>query len=315
MNRYLVQRLLLVMPTLIGVSFLVFLVVRLQPGTAATVICGGTCTPEQERQIERDLGLHRPIPVQYVTWLGGVLRGDLGKSLLEHNSVAEQLKSKVPVTFELGLVGMVTASLIALPVGMISAVRQDTRLDYAARTLAVGLIAVPSFWTAIMLISLGSKYGVWTPPLNYVPFTENPIENLKIVWVPGLLLGASLSGTLMRLTRAQMLEVLREDYIRTAHAKGLRERTVLRRHAVRNAFLPVVTIIGLQVPVLVGGTVILETIFSIPGIGRYIVDGIRRSDLPVIQAVNLLVACAVVFSNLIVDFLYSVLDPRVRYGS
>jgi peptide/nickel transport system permease protein len=312
MNQYLTRRLILVVPTLLGVSFLVFLVVRLQPGTAATIICGGTCTPEQERQINRDLGLDRPIPVQYVEWLGGVVQGDFGKSLLEHNSVADQLKNKAPVTLQLGAMGMIIAVLIAVPVGMISAVRQDTAIDHIARTVSVALIAVPSFWTAILLISAGSKYGFWTPELNYVPLTEDPIANFKIMWVPALLLGTALSGALMRLTRAQMLEVLREDYVRTAWAKGLSERTVLRRHAIRNAAIPVVTLVGLQVSVLVGGSVILETIFSIPGTGRYIVDAVRKNDLPVIQAVNLMVAAIVIVSNLVVDVVYTLIDPRVR---
>lgn len=312
MGRYLAQRLLLAVPTLIGASFLVFIFVRILPGGAASVICGTQCTNDDVIRINQALGLDAPIHTQYVRWMGDLLRGEFGSSLLSGLSIREQLKEKIPITFELGAIAMATALLIALPVGILSAVRQDSMLDYAARVLAVGLLAIPSFWLAILLIALGARYGFWTPPLNYVGFFTDPAENLRIIIIPGLLLGAALSGTLMRLTRAQMLEVLRQDYVRTAQAKGLEGRVVVLRHALRNALLPLITIVGAQVPVLVGGSVILETVFSIPGMGRYIVDGITRSDLPVIQAVNLVVASVVILSNIVVDAAYTVVDPRVR---
>jgi peptide/nickel transport system permease protein len=311
-GRYLLQRLLLAVPTLLGVSILVFIFIRLLPGGAAAMICGLNCSNADVLRINHALGLDAPLPTQYVHWVANLLHGNLGVSILTGQSISGQLREKLPVTFELGLIGMLTGLLIAVPVGIVSAVRQDSILDYAGRIVAVGLLAIPSFWLAILLIALGSRYGFWTPSLNYVDFFTNPLQNLGIVLLPGILLGAGLSGTMMRLTRAQMLEVLRQDYVRTAHAKGLDGRAIVVRHALRNALLPLITIAGSQVPVLVGGSVILETVFSIPGMGRYIVDAVTRSDLPVIQAVNLIVALIVILSNIVVDVAYTVIDPRVR---
>ncbi len=312
MGRYLLQRLFLALPTLIGVTVLVFVFIRLLPGGAAAMICGTTCTNDDVLRINHALGLDAPMYTQYVHWVASLLRGNFGDSILTGQSIGGQLREKLPVTFELGLIGMLTGLLIALPVGIVSAVRQDSIFDYVGRILAVGFLAIPSFWLAILLIALGSRYGFWTPSLNYVDFLTNPVQNLGIVLLPGILLGAGLSGTMMRLTRAQMLEVLRQDYVRTAHAKGLDGRTIVVGHALRNALLPLITIAGAQVPVLVGGSVILETVFSIPGMGRYIVDAVARSDLPVIQAVNLIVALIVIVSNIVVDVAYTVIDPRVR---
>ncbi len=313
MNGYMAKRLLLVVPTLLGVTLLVFFSIHALPGGPAAVACGTNCSPSQYAEIEKALGLDRPVPIQYVEWIGGVLRGDLGTSLSSGLPIAQQLRDKVPVTFELGIIGIFTGVLIAIPVGIIAAARQDSIIDYVCRTLSVGLLAIPSFWLAIFLIALGSRFSFWTPPLNYVAMTQDPVANIRIMWVPGLLLGFGLSGGLMRLTRTQMLEVLRQDYIRTAWAKGLSERVIIMRHAVRNGLLPIITIIGAQVPIVVGGSVILETIFSLPGMGRYLLDAIGRSDLPVVQSVNLLVASVIILDNVLVDYLYTVVDPRVSF--
>jgi peptide/nickel transport system permease protein len=218
------------------------------------------------------------------------------------------------VTFQLGLMAMIVGLMIALPVGIISAIRQDTAIDYVARSSAVAWLSIPSFWLGTLIIAYGGKLWGWAPPLTYKSFFESPTENLTITLLPALLLGAALSGTVMRLSRAQMLEVMRQDYIRTAWSKGLRERTIIARHAIRNAFIPVVTLVGLQVPVLVGGSVIVETIFNVPGIGRYLVTAIGQRDYPIIQGVNLVVATVIVVTNLVVDVSYSLLDPRVRYS-
>jgi len=264
--------------------------------------------------IEKSLGLDRPWPVQYVEWLGNALTGDLGEGFQNRRSVADDIRTRLPVTLQLGLMAMIVGLLISLPVGIISAIRQDTLIDYVARSSAVAWLSVPSFWIGTLIIAWGGKLWNWAPPLTYKSFLESPSENLKITVIPALLLGAALSGTVMRLSRAQMLEVMRQDYIRTAWSKGLKERTIISRHAVRNAFIPVITLIGLQVPILVGGSVIVEQIFSVPGIGRYLVTAINQRDYPIIQGVNLVVATVIVFTNLIVDVSYSMLDPRVRYS-
>ena len=314
MRRYVFQRLLLVIPTLLGVTITISLLVRFIPGGAASAFCSEGCTPEQAQAIETSLGLDRPWPVQYVEWIGNALRGDLGEGFQNRRSVAGDIKTRLPVTMQLGLMAMIVGLMISLPIGIISAIRQDTWIDYVARSAAVAWLSIPSFWLGTLIIAYGGKLCGWAPPLTYKSFLESPVENLTITLLPALLLGAALSGTVMRLSRAQMLEVMRQDYIRTAWSKGLKERTIISRHAIRNAFIPVVTLIGLQVPILVGGSVIVETIFNVPGIGRYLVTAIGQRDYPIIQGVNLVVATVIVLTNLVVDVSYSLLDPRVRYG-
>jgi peptide/nickel transport system permease protein len=314
MGRYILQRLILVIPTLIGVTIFVSLLVRFIPGGAASAFCAEGCTEEQARQIEASLGLDRPWPVQYVDWVGNALRGDLGEGFQNRRSVSDDIATRLPVTIQLGVMAMIVGLLIALPVGIIAAIRQDSIIDYVARSTAVAWLSLPSFWLGTLIIAYGGKYFGWAPPLTYQSFLESPIDNLTITFLPALLLGAALSGTVMRLSRTQMLEVMRQDYIRTAWSKGLRERTIILRHAVRNAFIPVITVIGLQVPILVGGSVIVETIFNVPGIGRYLVTAINQRDYPIIQGVNLVVAIVVVLTNVVVDVSYSLLDPRVRYS-
>jgi peptide/nickel transport system permease protein len=314
MGQYLVRRLMLMVVTLLGVTFLVFLILRLIPGGVETAILGEQATPEQFELLRKSLGLDKPIPQQYVTWLSDLARGDLGESVVTKRPIGADIRARMPVTFELGLLAMGFSILIAVPVGILAAVRQDTPGDYAARSFAIALLSIPGFWLGTLVITFGARLFGYAPPLTYVKFTTNPAQNMQIMLPPAIILGAALSGTVMRLTRAQMLEVLRQDYIRTAWSKGLREGTVVWRHALRNAAIPVVTLIGLQVPVLFGGTVVLEQIFSIPGTGRYLITAVNGRDFPVIQAVVLLIATVVVISNLVVDVAYSLLDPRVKYG-
>ena len=210
---------------------------------------------------------------------------------------------------------MFFSMLIAVPIGIISAIRQDTWADYAGRSFAIALLAAPGFWIGLLLISMAGRYFQWgVPPTTYIEFTDNPVGNIKLMAVPSMILGGALAGSVMRFTRSTMLETLRQDYIRTAWSKGLRERVIIIRHALRNALIPVVTVIGLQLPVLVGGTVIIEQVYSIPGMGRYYVSAITQSDYPVVQAVNVVIAVVVVFANLGVDILYSIIDPRIRYA-
>ena len=313
MHLYLARRLLLVVPTLVGVSIVVFALVRLLPGDAVTMLLQDYAYARDADELRARLGLDRPVYVQYAEWLGGVLRGDLGTSLRSKTPVAEELANRIPVTAELGALALLIGLAIAIPVGVISAVRQDTRTDYLARSAAIGMLAIPSFWLGTLVITLPSVWWGWTPPLRYTRLLDDPAKNLGHVIVPAIILGLALSGALMRLTRAQMLEVLRQDFVRTAAAKGLDERAVVFRHALKNAFIPVLTLLGLQVSILVSGTVVLESVFVLPGMGRYLLEAVQYRDYPAIQALNLIFATVIVLANLVVDLLYGWLDPRVRY--
>lgn len=314
MGAYLTQRLCLMLVTLLGITLLIFSVLRVIPGGVETAILGDTATQDQFIAVRHQLGLDKPILEQYATWLGGVLHGDLGNSVVSKRSIGSDMAARMPVTLELGALALLVALLIAVPVGVLSAVRQDSVTDYAARSLAIAALSIPSFWLGTLVITFGARWFGYAPPLTYVKLWDRPLQNLQIIFPPAFILGLALTGTIMRLTRAQMLEVLRQDFIRTAWAKGLRERAVVRRHAVRNAAIPIVTLIGLQVPFLFGGTVVLEQIFSVPGTGRYLITAVMQRDFQVIQAVVLMIAAVVVVSNLLVDLTYSLLDPRIRYG-
>ena len=296
---------------------IVFLMVRIVPGDVVALIAGeyGAVSPETKAAILEDFGLADNIPIQYKNWLQQMLQGDLGTSLISGRSVTGELSSRLPVTFELGILSIIVSAAVAIPIGIVSAIRQNTFADYAGRSLAIGFLAAPNFWIAIMLITFASKYFLWgVPSTTYPAFLDNPIANLKFMAMPAILLGLGLSGSVMRYTRSAVLEVMRQDYVRTAHAKGLAERTVVTRHVLRNALVPVITVLGLQLPVVIGGTVIIESVYSIPGMGRYYISSINQLDFPVIQAINLVVATFTVFSILAVDLLYSVLNPRIRYS-
>ena len=315
MLRYVVRRLVLLAPTLLGVSGVVFVLVRRLPGDAVALqLQDARATAADEAALRSQLGLDRPIYVQYVDWLGTLAHGDLGHSFRSHAPIADELAHRLPVTAELGVMALVIAAAVAITVGVISAVKQDTWADYAARSAAIGLLAIPGFWLGTLVVTLPSVWWHWTPPLRYVRLTEDPLRNLSIVIIPAVILGLGLSGGLMRLVRTQMLEVLRQDFIRTAEAKGLAEHSVVIRHALKNAFIPALTVLGLQVALLVSGTVVLESIFVLPGMGRYLLESVQARDYPAVQGLNLLFATLIVVTNLVVDLLYAWLDPRVRYA-
>ena len=335
MRVYLIRRLLLTIPTLFIASIIVFLSVRFIPGDVVDVMMMRSqsgMSEETRAAIRRDLGLDTPIHIQYGRWLGvfpqtdapsdagvgsarfnGVLQGNVGTSLWTGVPVLEALKRRLPVTVELSLMGLVLGLLIAMPIGMYSALRQDTIGDYIARSIAMAFIAVPYFWIGILVVVFGSLWFRYMPPLRLVPFVEDPLGNLGQFIVPAIVLGMVLSGWTMRLTRTMMLEVLRQDYVRTAWAKGLRERAVVVRHALKNSLIPVVSLIGLQLPLLFGGTVVIEQIFLLPGVGRYTVEATISRDYPVISGVLLLFGATVVLANLLIDLSYGFLDPRIRY--
>jgi peptide/nickel transport system permease protein len=314
-QRYILRRLLLTIPSLLGVTIIVSGMVRLLPGDAVTLMLqdyGGYAKNADD--LRAQLGLTRPFPVQYITWLGGILHGNFGNSLHDRTPIAGDLATRLPITFELGLLGLLISLVIAIPLGVYSAVRQDTLSDYIARSAAIAMLAIPGFWLATLAISLPALWWHWSPPLRYTRLQDHPATNLKQMMLPAIILGIGLSGSIMRLTRAQMLEVLRQDYIRTSRAKGLSDRAVVYRHALRNAIVPVVTLLGLNMAVLISGTVVLESIFVLPGMGRYLLEALNNRDYPIVQSVVLIFATVIIVINLGVDLLYAWLDPRIRYS-
>ena len=317
MRAYIIRRLLLVIPTLLILSIIVFFSVRFIPGDVIDSMLGKTdFLVDVDREVlERMLGLDVPAYVQYGRWLGGIfLHGSLGDSLVGNRAPVEQtILSRLPVTIQLGIMSIVIGLVIALPVGIYSAMRQDSGADYVGRSVAVIGLAAPNFWLAIMVMLYPSIWWSWSPPMKWIPVSEDLLGNLGILIIPSLILGTALAAATMRLTRTMMLEVLRQDYIRTAWAKGLKERVVVVRHAIKNALIPIVTLVGLQLPILVGGSVIMENIFNLPGLGRLMLDALTDRDYPLISGVNLFFGTAVVGINLMIDLVYGYLDPRVRY--
>jgi len=311
-------------PTVLAVTIFLFLLLRVfLPSDVIDLIIGeyGRNDPGLRATLEKELGLNGSLPHQYADWMGfswftggpkGVLQGNLGKSLHSGRSVVSELKRRVPVSFELGLWGQTTAIVVSVPMGVWAALRQDRLPDYGLRTLAILLNAVPGFWIAVLVITFGSIWFNWAPPITFRYLWDDPIAHIKIMMLPALIIGLTPSGGLLRLVRTQMLEVLRQDYIRTAHAKGLGQQTVLYKHALRNALIPVVTVIGVGLPNIIAGTVIFEQIFIIPGMGRYLVDAVNNLDYPVIQGLNLVFASLLMASVLLVDISYAFLDPRIR---
>ena len=317
MRAYLIRRLLLVIPTLFILSILVFLSVRFIPGDVIDAMQGRLEGLGQvdRAALEQMLGLDQPVYVQYGRWLGDILlHGSLGRSLMGDWSVEEKILGRLPVTIELGLMAIVIGLLIALPVGIYSAIRQDTPVDYLGRTAAILGLATPNFWLALMVMIYPAIWWGWSPPMRLITFTEDPLGNLGMFLIPSLILGTASAAATMRMTRTMMLEVLRQDYIRTAWSKGLNERVVIVRHATKNALIPVVTLIGLQLPILVGGSVIMENIFNLPGLGRLLLNALSDRDYAVVSGINLVFATMVVAINLIIDLIYPLLDPRVRYS-
>ncbi len=316
MGAYILRRLLALVPTLIIASLIVFVTIRLIPGDVIDMMLSQNdigADKLSRDQLVAALGLDKPMFQQYLLWVWGILHGDLGNSLWHSTPVLQEVLNRMPVTFELGLMALVIGLMIALPIGVYSAMRQDTKSDLLFRSFSILLLAVPSFWLGTMVMVFPSIWWGWSPEVNYVKFSDDPWQNMKQMLVPALVLGTSLSAITMRMTRTMMLEVLRQDYIRTAWAKGLRERVVVVRHAVRNAMIPVVTLIGLQAPLLIGGAVIIEQIFVLPGMGLMMLDAVSQRDYPVISGVFLVVGVAVMLINLLVDLSYGLLDPRVRH--
>ncbi|MDB5488696.1 MAG: putative glutathione transporter, permease component [Reyranella sp.] len=317
MQAYIVRRVLALIPTLFFASLIVFVTVRMIPGDVIDLMLSQNdiaASKMGREQLEKALGLDQPMWVQYGRWVGAILfHGDFGRSLWQNTPVSEQLLQRLPVTFELGLMALIVGLSVAIPIGVYSAVRQDTPGDYVARSFSILMLAVPSFWLGTMVMVFPSIWWGWSPPISFVPFSKDPIANLSQMIIPSIILGCALSAITMRLTRTMMLEVLRQDFIRTAWAKGLGERLVVARHALRNALIPVVTLIGLQAPLLIGGAVIMEQIFVIPGMGLLLLDAVSQRDYPIITGVFLIVGVAVMCINLIVDLSYGLLDPKVRY--
>jgi peptide/nickel transport system permease protein len=317
MQAYLARRLLALIPALFFASLIVFVIVRLVPGSVIDMMLSQNDVGADKLsrdQLIATLGLDRPMWLQYFHWISGILlHGDFGRSLWQNTPVAELLGARLPITFQLGFMALIVALTIALPIGIYSAIRQDTAGDYLTRSFSILMLAVPSFWMGTMVMVFPSIWWGWSPQVNFVPFTVDPVQNLKQMILPALILGTSLSAITMRLTRTMMLEVLRQDYIRTAWAKGLSEPLVVVRHALRNAMIPVVTLIGLQAPILIGGAVIVEQIFVIPGMGLLLLDAISQRDYPIITGVALIIGLSVMLINLAVDLSYGLLDPKVRY--
>ena len=320
MGSYIIRRLILIVPTLVLVTITVFMLIRLVPGDVLDLMVaqwgGQSGVPQEQRtldELKHKLGMDAPIHVQYVRWVGNVFKGNLGTSLWSERPVTKLITDRLTISVELGFFAIILALLLAVPIGIYSAVRQDTALDYLGRSFAILCISLPSFWLGTMVVVYPSIWWGWSPPVQYVKFLENPLANLGQFLLPAFIMGMVMSGTVMRMVRTMMLEVLRQDYIRTAWSKGLRERTVVFRHAMKNAMIPVVTIVGMMVPVMIGGSVIMEQIFTLPGVGLLYYDAIQTRDYPIVSGVNLILAGTVMLVNLITDMSYGWLDPRIRY--
>lgn len=318
MGKYIVRRLLMFIPTLIGVSLVIFILLRVMPGDVAVAILAGPSgeglfTEEDVQRLNEQLGLNEPLYTQYVTWVWGLIRGDLGNSYILNKPIFEQLMRQFPVSLQLGIFTFATIVVSAIPVGIIAAVKQDGWADYLLRGFAIFALAIPSFFVGLLVVLILSRGLDWLPPLGFTNLWENPIISLQQLLPPAIALGIHSSGLLMRLTRTQLLEVMKEDYIRTARSKGLAERAVILQHGVRNSLLPVVTYAGFQFGVLFSGTVVIELIFNLPGVGRGLVTALFSRDIPVIQAYIMYFAIVSLLINLIVDLTYAWLDPRIRY--
>lgn len=315
MTTYLLRRLVAMVPVIVIVSLVTFGLIMVLPGDPALMMLGDQTSPAAYEALRQQLGLDRPLPLQYLSWAVGVLHGDFGVSLRDHLPIGQEIVARVAPTVELAALGLVIAVLVALPVGIISALKPGSPLDMAATVLALSGVAVPHFFLGILLIELFAATLRLLPPSGYVPPTEDLGGNLRLMLMPALTLSTGITAVLMRHTRSALLEVMQQEYVVTARAKGLGPTAVVVAHALRNALLPVVTIIGLEMGSLIGGVVVLETIFSIPGMGRLIVDSIVFRDYPTVQALVLLLAVTVLVANLLADLAYGALDPRVRYGS
>ena len=315
MRRYVAGRLLLMIPTLIGVAILTFVIMRAVPGDIVALKYAGSPVPQSVIDQERhQLGLDKPMWLQFTDWMGEIARFDLGTSLWTGHSVIEEIQIRLPLSLELAFIATLLAIAIAIPLGVLAAVRQDTWTDYAIRIFSIGGLAMPSFWIGLLMVLTTITLFGWAPPLVFTAFTVDPVANLAQMILPALSVGYRYSAVSMRMTRSTVLEVLREDYVRTARAKGLAESLVVARHALRNALLPVITVISLEFAFLIGGLVVTEQVFNLNGIGKLLVDAVAHRDYTLIQALVLLLASVFVLINFVVDMVYIVLDPRIRYS-
>lgn len=319
MRNYIIKRLLLFIPTVIAVSMALFAILRVLPGDVAAVIIQAgdpevTITEEERIRVTEELGLNRPVYVQYADWMWGVLRFDLGDSFIIKRPVMEFVKLQVPVTLQVAFLSAILVALISIPIGVLAAVYQDQWPDYVLRGAAIVGLAMPSFFIALLTVLILSRFFHWMPPFGFVHLWQDPWTSFQQLLFPALCIGFHSSGSMMRMTRGQMLEVLRDDYIRTARAKGLAETSVVIKHALRNAMLPVVTLFGFQIAFLLGGTVVIEIIFSIPGMGQQLIEATLLRDFPIVQTYVLYIAVIAMLSNLLVDLAYAWLDPRITYA-
>lgn len=313
MGQSILRRLLQMIPVVFLVTVAIFSITLLLPGDITDTILGRMATPEQREKAREKYGLNDPIVVQYVHWVGRVVRGDLGRSYRTHEPVLKMMIRRFPATLELTILSMLIAVFIGVPAGIIAATKRNTFWDVLVTIVSIGGMAVPFFWLAVLFILLFCLVLGWLPATGYVPFMSDPLENLKLMILPSLTVGVATSAIIMRQTRGAMLNVLNQAYIDTARAKGLSENAVNYKHAFSNACIPVITVVGLQVGMLIGGAIVTETIFSIPGVGRMIVEGIFNRDLPVVQGAILIIVISVLLINILVDLLYAIVDPRVKF--
>ncbi len=314
MRRYYINRILLIFPTIFIVSLMVFSISRLIPGDVVELMANDMGYGFDAEEVREALGLDQPIYTQYYEYVKAIiLYRDFGQSLWSGAPIAEEILERLPVSAQLGLMALFFTLLMGVPIGVISALNQDSALDYILRSWAIGAMSIPGFWIAILVLTFGAIWFRWVPPMQYMPFLESPWASITQMVTPAFLLSLGMAAGIMRMTRTMMLEVMREDYIRTAQSKGLSYWTVVVRHALKNALIPVVTIIGMMLTLLVAGTVIMESIFSLPGMGRYLLGAITQRDYPVIQGINLIICSVIITINLIVDLTYGFLDPRIRY--
>ncbi len=313
MHRYIARRLVQILPTVLVMSLLVFFLHRFIPGDILSMLEGELGADYDRAKVEALLGLDDPAPLAYVKWLWGILHLDFGKSILGRTSILEEIAWRWPVTIELSIFAMFFTIIFGVPLGILAAVKQESFLDYLTRSLAVLGLSLPSFWIGVMVVTLSAIYLGWLPRQDWVTFQEDPIRNISIMIVPSIILALHYIARVMRMMRGTLLEVLRQDYIRTAWAKGLRERAVLVRHASKNAMIPVVTLLGLELVNLLSGTVVIEVIFDLPGLGHYTLEALQFRDYGTVQGIIFLYAIVVIVVNLLIDLSYSFLDPRVSY--
>lgn len=313
MRSYIIRRILLLIPVLLGISITIFFIMHLIPGDVVSSLLGFDATPEATLQLQKQFGLDLPWYKQYWNWMSGVLKGDFGVSLRTGKPILPDILTRFKLTFQLTMMAAVISWVIAIPLGIFAGINRNTWIDGVARFLALFWVSVPNFALATLLLLFLSLTFSYYPPLKYIGFFENPIENIKTLIFPALVLGAIMSGAVMRMTRSSILEILQQDFIRTIRAKGAKERIVIFKHALKNALIPILTIAGMQIGYLLGGTVITEQIFSLPGLGQMVLTGINQRDYPVVQGAILFIATVFVTINLIVDLLYAYIDPRITY--